>query len=424
MNSDRAKVLHRIVGRSLVGHVAAAAAEAGLKTVVVVHHQEEQVRVDLGEADVGFARQAEARGTGDAVCAALDALPQTGTVVVMAGDAPLLKASTIRSLLAAHGEAKVTVLTARVPTPGHYGRLVRDEAGTPVCIVEAKEASEAELAIDEINTGLYCFDIAWLRGVLPTLQPHAHKQEIFLTDTVQRASSEGGCRVVVHGDVQEVLGVNDRHELGQVRRVLQDRIVEAHARAGVTFVDPGSVVVEHGVRLGTDVLVGIGVVLEGQTEVGNGVRIGHHSVITDAQVASGAVVGPIARLRPGAVLAENSHVGNFCEVKKSTLGAGAKVNHLSYIGDAEIGPGSNIGAGTITCNFDGFSKHPTTIGEGAFIGSNTALVAPVTVGDRAIVAAGSVLTQDVPADAIAVARAEQQNKEGAASRFRARKTRE
>jgi len=438
MKSTLAKVLHPMLGRPMVGHVVAAARAAGLSPVLVVNHQEEQVRAAFAGTDTAFARQVQTRGTGDAVSSALSALPDSGTVVVMAGDSPLIKEETIRSLVAAHGDAAVTVLTAVLEDGAHYGRLERTAECQPWRIVEAKEASAEQLSICEINTGLYCFDIAWLRAVLPNLEPHAHKDEIYLTDTVERAASEGRAKVVVHDDFSEVLGVNDRHELALARQALQARIVESHGRAGVDFLSPHTVVVEHSVAIDADVTIGAGVVLEGRTRIGSGSTIGHHCHITDtsigagvqihshsvcesARVDDGASIGPYARLRPAAHVCEGARVGNFVEMKKSRLGPGAKVNHLTYLGDATVGEGANIGAGTITCNYDGFTKSTTTIGDGAFIGSNSALVAPVCIGDGAIIGAGSVITKDVPADAVSIARGTQSNLEGAAERFRSRK---
>ena len=438
MKSKLAKVLHPLLGKPMVAHVAASATQAGLRPVLVVNHQEDAVRAAFAGSDVLFARQEQTRGTGDAVASALRALPEAGTVVVMAGDAPLLRAETIAALRAAHGDAAVTVLTAQLADGAHYGRLERDEDGAPWRIVEAKEASPAQLAIGEINTGLYCFDIAWLRAVLPTLKPHAHKDEIYLTDVVELAASEGRCRVQVHRDFSEVQGINDRYELALARQVLQARIVEQHARAGVDFERLDTVVIEPDVEIAADVHIGVGVILRGHTTLAEGARIGAHCELIDATVGErveihsfsmleastvekGASIGPYARLRPDALVCEGARVGNFVEMKKSRLGPGAKANHLAYLGDASIGAGANIGAGTITCNYDGFSKSQTEIGEGAFIGSNSALVAPVTVGDGAIVGAGSVITKNVPEDAVGIARGTQSNIDGAAERFRSRK---
>jgi len=441
MKSSLAKVLHPICGRTMIGHVVAAAEAAGLQPVVVVHHQEEAVRSALAGQDVIFARQAETRGTGDAVASALSVLPGQGTVLVMAGDAPLIQAETMGRLRDAHGDHAATVLTAHIDDPAHYGRLIRDQAGRP-SIVEARECTAEQLEVSEVNTGLYAFDIGWLRAALPTLPVHEDKGEVYLTDTIARAGEEDRAGVVVHGDVGEVLGVNDRWDLAAARRVLQDRIIAAHARGGVTFIDPASCVVEAGVTLEPDCEIGPGAVLEGTTSVARGAVIGPYCVIRDTSIGAGVRVrshtvaegaevcdgvkhlGPMARLRPGSVLQEGARVGNFVEIKNSTLEPGATVGHLSYIGDATVGENTNVGAGTITCNYDGFAKHRTEIEAGAFIGSNTALVAPVRVGSGAIIGAGSVIVRDVPPDAVSVARGDQVDREGAAARLRQRKTKE
>jgi bifunctional UDP-N-acetylglucosamine pyrophosphorylase/glucosamine-1-phosphate N-acetyltransferase len=438
MKSSLAKVLHPLLGRPMVAHVVAAAEQAGLRPVLVVNHQEEAVREVFAGTEVRFARQEQTRGTGDAVASALAALPDAGTVVVMAGDAPLLRSETIAALLAAHGDAAVTVLTAQLDDGAHYGRLERHADGRPWRIVEAKEASAEQLAIAEINTGLYCLDIAWLRAALPTLKPHAHKDEIYLTDVVELASGEGRCRVQVHTDFTEVQGINDRHELALARQALQARIVEDHGRNGVDFEQPSTVIIEPDVQIAPDVQIGAGVILRGKTSVAEGVHIAAYCELTDASVGPdvrihsfsmlesatverGGSIGPYARLRPGSLVCEGARVGNFVEMKKSRLGPGAKANHLTYLGDATVGEGANIGAGTITCNYDGFTKSQTEIGAGAFIGSNSALVAPVTVGEGAIVGAGSVITKTVPKDSVGIARGSQTNIDGAAERFRSRK---
>ena len=331
MKSKLAKVLHPLLGKSMVAHVAASAEQVGLRPVLVVNHQEDAVRAVFSGSDVMFARQEQTRGTGDAVASALQVLPDSGTVVVMAGDAPLLRSETIASLRDAHGDAAVTVLTARLDDGAHYGRLERDAEGRPWRIVEAKEASAEQLAIGEINTGLYCFDIAWLRAVLPTLEPHAHKDEIYLTDVVEKAASEGRCRVEVHHDFSEVQGINDRYELALARQVLQERLIEQHARNGVDFEDMKSVVVEPDVQICPDVQIGPGVILRGRTTLAEGVQVGAYCELIDATVGENVVVhsfstlehstverdasiGPYARLRPAAVVCEGARVGNFVEM--------------------------------------------------------------------------------------------------------------
>jgi bifunctional UDP-N-acetylglucosamine pyrophosphorylase/glucosamine-1-phosphate N-acetyltransferase len=436
MKSRLAKVLHPLLGWPMLRFPVEAAQAVGLDVTLVVHHQADLVREAMAGRRVAFALQETPRGTGDAVASGLAALPESGLVVVMAGDAPLFRAETLQALLDAHdAQAWVTVLTAVVEDAGRYGRLVRDADGAPCRIVEASEASPEELAIQEINTGAYVFDIEFLRRSLPTLKPHAHKSEIYLTDVLEIAAAEGRARARIHGDVAEIMGVNDRWALSEARAILQERVLRSHALSGVTFEDPSNTVVEMGVDLAQDVVIGPGVVLREGTRVGEGSTVGPACLLQDATVGSdveilafsslesavvedGARIGPYARLRPGAHIGPEARVGNFVEIKKSSLGRGAKANHLSYIGDASVGAGANVGAGTITCNYDGYLKHRTEIGDGAFIGSNSALVAPVKIGDGALVGAGAVVVSDVPEDSIAVARGEQKNLQGAARRFR------
>lgn len=438
MKSSLAKVLHPLLGRPMVRFPIDAARAAGLSPYVVVNYQEDRVRAALSDqADVAFARQEQTRGTGDAVRSAFGVLPDAGVVVVMNGDGPLLTAETLRRLLVAHGDGGnlVTLLTAELPDPARYGRIVR-EGGQPVRIVEAAEATPEQLAITEVNTGVYAFDLAWLREVLPTFKPHPPKGEIYLTDTLELAAALGRARAIVVDDPTEVEGANDRWQLSHLRRVLQQRHIAALAREGVTFESPETTVVEAGVQIGNDAWIAPGVVLRGDTIIGEGANIGAHCVITDSSVGAGVTIkphsvlegatvadgatsiGPFARLRPAAVVEAGAKIGNFVEVKKSVIAAGAKVSHLSYIGDASVGEGANVGAGTITCNYDGYNKNRTEIGAGAFIGSNSALVAPVTVGAGAIVGAGSVVTRDVPDDALALGRGRQQNKDGHAAKLR------
>ncbi|MDP6934727.1 MAG: bifunctional UDP-N-acetylglucosamine diphosphorylase/glucosamine-1-phosphate N-acetyltransferase GlmU, partial [Myxococcota bacterium] len=398
MRSRLAKVLHPLLGHPMVSFPVRAAQQVGLDVHVVVHHQQNAVREALEIHEVGFVEQSEPRGTGHAVSCALSVLPDQGTLVVLAGDTPLLGPETLRALLDAHGDNLVTVLTASMDEPGEYGRLVRDAQGQPVGIVEASEASLEQLAIREINSGVYAFDLAWLREVVPALPVHEPKGEIYLTDVLALAVEQGRAAALCHDDAQEVLGVNDRWSLARARRVLQERVNRAHALAGVTFVDPGNTHVDLDVAMGQDVTLGAGVNLTGTTVLGEDVEVGAHCVLNDTVVAAGARilagsicdgavieggarVGPLARLRPGARIGERARVGNFVEVKNSTLEVGATVGHLSYVGDAVVGRNTNVGAGTITCNYDGFAKHTTEIGANAFIGSNTALVAPVKVGE-------------------------------------------
>jgi bifunctional UDP-N-acetylglucosamine pyrophosphorylase/glucosamine-1-phosphate N-acetyltransferase len=369
------------------------------------------------------------------VASALKVMPSDGVIVVLCGDTPLVRAETIQQLLAIHGDNLATVVSTVVSEPARYGRLVRD-AG-PLRIVEADNATPEQLEIQEINTGIYAFDAAFLHEVVPGLPPHPPKGEIYLTDVLQLAAERGRAGVMCAPDPDEFLGVNDRWALSQARAILQRRVIRSIALSGVTLEDPDSVLIEADVTIGQDVTIAPGVVLRGQTSIGAGSRIGAHCVLSettigedvevlahsiceDAVVADQARIGPFARLRPAADIGQGARVGNFVEIKKSTLAAGAKVNHLTYVGDATIGEGANVGAGTITCNYDGFNKHQTTIGAGAFIGSNSALVAPVTIGAGAIVGAGSVITSDVPDDALALARGRQIMKAGRAATLRQR----
>ena len=437
MKSELIKVLHPILGKAMVMWPIHAAQEAGLKPCLVVGHQEEKVRGALSNEDILFARQAVPRGTGDAVLCAFDVLPKEGAVLVCCGDTPLLRTQTLSRLMNAHEGYLATVLTANIEEPASYGRIVRDEQGEVQEIVEASEATKKQLEIQEINTGCYVFDIAWLRSVLPKFQPHQPKNEIYLTDAIAYAAQEGKAQSLLLKDFDECQGVNDRWALAQASRVLQQRVIKEHALSGVTFEDPYSNHVDASVRFGTEIIVERGAILRGKTEIANHVRIGAYSVIEDSIVQQGSEilphchiaqadigtkvrVGPFARLREGTVLSDSCRVGNFVETKKSVLEEGAKVSHLSYIGDAHVGKSVNVGAGTITCNYDGFQKHQTIIEEGAFIGSNSALVAPVRIGTGAIVGAGSTITQDVMSDSIAVVRSEQKTLEGAATRFRAK----
>jgi len=439
MRSRLAKVLHPLLGRSMAAWVVEAARGAGLRSIAVVNHQEDAVRADLAAPDVSFARQPVPRGTGDAVAASLPALPESGPVVVLCGDAPLVRAETLSALLAAHAANAhpVTVLTARVAEPASYGRIVRGPDGSVSAIVEASEATPEQLGITEINTGAYAFDAAYLREALPQLVPHPPKGEYYLTDLVEMALERGGAGGMVHHDVNELMGVNDKWALATARSVLQERLLRRHALAGVTFQHPASTRVEAGVELAQDVVVGPHVVLAGETRVGAGSVISAGCVLTDSVVAEDVLVkpysvfesaavgprtqiGPYARLRPAADIREGAKVGNFVEIKKAVVEPGAKVPHLSYVGDARVGENANVGAGTITCNYDGFGKHHTDIGAGAFIGSNSSLVAPVRIGAGALVGAGSVVTQDVPEDALALARGRQTNMAGAAPQLRAR----
>jgi bifunctional UDP-N-acetylglucosamine pyrophosphorylase/glucosamine-1-phosphate N-acetyltransferase len=415
-------VLHPLCGRPMVAWIAAAAGEAGCDVAAVVHHQEDAVRAAL--PGVPCARQEQPKGTGDAVQAAMDLLPASGTVLVLPGDAPLIRPAMLRALLEGHGDALCTVLSTVVPQPGAYGRIVR-QGGRVVGIVEADEATPEQLAITEVNAGIYAFEAAWLRDVvLPSLEPHPPKGEYYITDAVALAAAAGRLHATCLDDAASLAGINDRAALARFEDVLQGRILEEHLLRGVTMHRPDTIRVEVGICIGQDAVLEPGVVLSGDTCIGAGARVGAYAVLHDTVVAAGAVikphsvlqqaevgpgaqVGPFSHLRPGAKLGRGSRVGNFVEIKKSTLGEGVKASHLSYLGDATIGARTNVGAGTITCNYDGYGKHPTLVGEDVFIGSNCSLVAPLTVGDGALLGAGSTITAYVPPHALAIGRARQ-----------------
>jgi bifunctional UDP-N-acetylglucosamine pyrophosphorylase/glucosamine-1-phosphate N-acetyltransferase len=426
MRSPLAKVLHPLLGRPMVAWAVEALRAIGADVVVVVNHQEEAVRAAL--PGCRFARQESPRGTGDALRSALAELPATGRVLVTAGDTPLLTAEALRHVVASH-QGDVTVASFEVADPFGYGRIVRHADGT-VSIVEQVDCTPEQRLIREVNSGVYVFDAEYLRAELPRLEPHPPKGEFYLTDLVK-----GAATVVSGFDASLFAGVNDRAALAEARAVLRRRINRAWAYSGVDFADLDQADVEVGVTLVPDAHLGIGVVLRGTSHIAG--NVGPHCVITNSTVEagatvepqsvldgaiirSGAVVGPFARLRPGSVIQAGARIGNFVEVKNTVVGEGAKANHLTYLGDAEVGARANVGAGTITCNYDGVSKHRTWIGAGAFIGSNTALVAPVSVGEGAIVGAGSTITEDVPSDAIALSRAPQRTRERMAEKLRSR----
>lgn len=424
MRSRRSKVLHEIAGRSMLEHVLAAATAldpARLAVVIGDHAPEVGERARRAAPDIHVAVQAPPRGTGDAVAKALPAIDGfDGVALILYADTPLLRVETLRALVAAAAKSgSGAVLGFRPDDPGAYGRLVVDAEGRIHAIVEAKDASPAQLRITLCNSGVMAVDAAFLRGAIPKLSPNNAKGEYYLTDIAATAREEGRPFAVVEGDADEVLGVNARGELAAAEAIFQRRARAAAMEAGATLIDPQTVYFAFDTRLGQDVLVEPGVFFGPGVVVESGATIRAYSHLEGAHVAMGAVVGPFARLREGADLGENVRVGNFVEVKKTTLGRGAKANHLAYLGDATIGPEANIGAGTITCNYDGFNKHKTEIGAGAFIGSNSSLVAPVRIGDGAYVGSGSVITKKVEADDLAVARGRQAEIKGWAAKFRA-----
>ncbi|SDH47824.1 bifunctional UDP-N-acetylglucosamine diphosphorylase/glucosamine-1-phosphate N-acetyltransferase GlmU [Roseospirillum parvum] len=423
MKSRRPKVMHAVGHRPLVGHVLAALAAlpAGQRpdpaVVVIGPDMDELARTVAPHPTV---IQAERLGTGHAARQALPALPESpGDVFILFGDTPLIRPQTLSAMLEARraGPA-VVVLGFRPQEPGAYGRLITGSHGLER-IVEARDASPEELAVPLCNSGVMCLDGARLAGWLEGLGNDNAKGEYYLTDIVALARAEGLPCAVVEGDEEELLGVNDRADLALAESAFQARARNLALAGGVTLTDPMSVHFSADTRLGQDVTVGPFTVFGPGVTVEAGVTIKGFCHLEGCTVEAGATVGPYARLRPGAEIGPGAHIGNFVEVKKASVEAGAKVNHLTYIGDARVGAGANVGAGTITCNYDGFAKHHTDIGAGAFIGSNSALVAPVKIGDGAMVGAGSTITEDVPADALGLARGRQQVRPGWASRFRA-----
>ena len=423
MKSRTPKLLHALAGRPMVAYVVdAGRAATGRRPLVVTSPAPAAVRDAFPDADVDFALQAEPRGTGDAVAAAVAALPDdVDEILVLTGDAPLLEPELLTELLEERrlDQAAIALVAVAASDPAHLGRVIRDEAGTVERIVERKDATDEEIAVNEINSGLYAFDAAWLRNRIGALSSSPRTGELYLTELVEIARSDG--RLVVALTVEDdgrLLGINDRAELAQAEWDLRTRINAQHMRNGVTMRDPSTVYVDATVSLAEDVTIEPNVILRGSTSVGEGTTIGAGSQIVDSTIGSGclvwasiversivedgAKVGPMSHIRPGSHVGPGAEVGNFAELKNTHLGRGVKQHHMSYLGDAELGDGTNVGAGTITANFDGRKKHRTTIGERVFLGVDTMLRAPVTLGDDAKTGAGAVVTRDVPAGKLAV----------------------
>jgi len=443
MKSHKAKVLHRAGGKTLVEHAVdrALALTSAERVFVVVGHQAERVRAAVTTPGIGFIEQTEQLGTGHALLVGRDALSHLdGNLVIFYGDGPLLRAATVRRLIETvdASDAAGALLSADMPDPTGYGRVVRGTSDEVTTIVEQNAATAEQLAIHEANMGIYCYraELFWRHAV--EMRPDNPAHEYYLTDMVQILNRAGHhVRAMKIDDPRECLGINDRVELAEADRLLRERKLRELMLAGVTIEKPETVTIDGGVEIGIDTVVEPFARILGNTSIGENCRIGASSIIensiladevvigpltvvTASRLERGAQAGPFSRLRPGNYVAEGAHVGNFVELKKTRLGAGAKANHLAYLGDAEIGAKANIGAGTITCNYDGVHKHPTRIGDGAFVGSNSTLVAPLEIGDGAYLAAGSVITEQVPADSLAVGRARQVNKEGWAKKRRAR----
>jgi bifunctional UDP-N-acetylglucosamine pyrophosphorylase/glucosamine-1-phosphate N-acetyltransferase len=431
MRSGVPKALQPLAGRPLLAHVLETARALEPAAIHVVYgHGGESVRRALPDADVRWSEQAEQLGTGHAVAQALPGIPDVHRVLVLCADTPLVTPATLGRLLADTGPSAVALLTAIVEDPTGYGRVVRDEAGAVNAVVEERDASPAERGLREINTGVMVVKADRLRRWVAALDNDNAQGEYYLTDVIRMAFSEGGLvRGVVAETAEEVLGINTKAQLAAAERALQRRRAEDLMSRGATLADPERVDIRGSVAIGRDVFIDVGVVLEGRVELGDRVRIGPYAVICDSRLGEDCVVhahtsldgvlagrgcelGPFARLRPGAELAQKVKVGNFVEVKNSGIAEGAKMNHLSYVGDSSVGRDVNIGAGTITCNYDGAAKYRTKIGDEAFIGSGVMLVAPVEIGAGATIAAGSTITRDAPAGELTIARSRQTSIQG------------
>jgi bifunctional UDP-N-acetylglucosamine pyrophosphorylase / glucosamine-1-phosphate N-acetyltransferase len=431
MHSDLPKVLQPLAGRPLLGYVLDTAAALGAASVHVVYgHGGERVKAAFPGRPVQWVLQAEQHGTGHAVAQALPAIADDDRVLVLYGDVPLIRVDTLKSLIAAGGPATVALLSVELEDPSGYGRVLRDKAGTVYRVVEERDATRKERAVREANTGVLCAPAGLLRRLVAALGNDNAQHEYYLTDVVTLAVKDGA-RVVAEraGEAAEVCGVNDREQLAAVESALRDFRARELMSAGVTVVDPTRLDVRGRVQAGRDVVLDVNVVLEGEIVLGDGARVGPGCVLKDSVVGAGSEilaysvldgarvgaqcrVGPYSRLRPGAALADGVHVGNFVEIKNASLGERAKANHLTYLGDAQVGADVNVGAGTITCNYDGVNKWRTVIEPGAFIGSGAMLVAPVTVGANATIGAGSTITRPAPPDQLTLERSRQQTVPG------------
>lgn len=432
MKSDLPKVLHRLAGKPMLAHVLTSARALPNATQhVVIGHGADIVRAQLNDQDIQWALQAEQKGTGHAVAMAMPAVDPQATVLILYGDVPLIRTETLAALLSeSHEGHALALLTVELADPTGYGRIVRDGAGNIQAIVEHKDATDVQRQIREVNTGIMAVSAALLNEWLPKLSANNAQGEYYLTDVIAMAVAQGVAVRAIHPqDEYEVQGVNDRVQLAQLERVYQHQLADQLLRDGVSLADPARIDVRGTLSVGSDVVIDVGCVFEGDVVLEDGVSVGPYCVIKNsriganteieayscidqASVAAACHIGPYARLRPGADLRDGAKVGNFCEVKKSVIGRDSKVNHLTYIGDAVLGADVNVGAGTITCNYDGVNKFKTEIGDNAFIGSNSSLVAPVAVGSGATVAAGSVITKEVGDGELAVARGKQRNVEG------------
>jgi bifunctional UDP-N-acetylglucosamine pyrophosphorylase/glucosamine-1-phosphate N-acetyltransferase len=426
MCSDRPKVLQSLAGRPMLAHVIDLAESIGADQVCVVYgHGGEQVQQAFANRDVRWAEQKPQRGTGHAVAQAVPAIDPGHIVVVLSGDVPLVTAATLQRLLDSAGPDRLTILTVESDDPRGYGRIIRSTDGQVRAIVEEKDASPEQRAIREVNTGLLACPVGQLSGWLAKLQPNNVQDEYYLTDIVSLAVEDGfRVEAVVADSEFEVMGINDKIQLAEAERAYQRKLANELMASGVGIMDPARIDIRGSLVCGKDVILDINTVFEGDVELGDGVRIGPNSVVRNTQIASGTrinencvlegatigencEIGPFARFRPEANLKDNVRVGNFVEIKKSTIGTGSKLNHLTYMGDAIIGADVNVGAGTIACNYDGAYKHQTVIGDGVFIGSGVELVAPLEIGPGATIGAGSTISKSAPPGQLSLERAKQ-----------------
>ena len=435
MKSALSKVLHPVGGQALISHVIATASALANTNLHIVIGQDagavlQHVDAAHPKLKVNWVRQTELLGTGHAVQQALPNLDASNTALVLYGDVPLIETGTLSELLEIAGKQQLALLTTRLEKPAGYGRIVRDANDDVSEIVEHRDCDESQLAINEVNTGFMALPVAMLSDALGKLENNNDQQEYYLTDVIKLAKAQGGSITAVStNDFASVLGVNDRSDLAICEKHYQASRAQAYMESGVTIVDPARVTFRGDVRIEPDTSLDINTVIEGPTHIGSNVVIGANSivrastladgctiepncVIEDADVGASAVLGPFARIRPGSKLGENVRIGNFVEVKNSKISAGAKANHLSYVGDTDVGANTNIGAGVITCNYDGAYKHRTVIGENVFVGSDCQLVAPITIADNATIGAGTTVTSDVEADMLIISRVKQRSVQG------------
>ncbi len=429
MKSEMSKVLHQVMGNPLVYYPIEAAKAVGVTEIcMIVGHKAEEVRQTVGE-QVGYALQSEQLGTGHAVMQAVDFIGDTGEIIILYGDTPLITGKTLEEMLTFHRTQKngATVLSAIVEDSFGYGRIVRNESGQFTKIVEQKDANESEACIKEINGGMYVFEAALLKDALSKITNDNKQKEYYLTDTIEILLKEGHTvDAIAISEIDDILGVNSREQLAQTTAIMKTRINTQHMVNGVTLIDPQNTYIEPTVCIGQDTVIEPGCMLQGKTHIGTGCHIGYHtklkdttvgndvaiesSVLTQSTVADGAHIGPFAYIRPNSTIGKNVKIGDFVEIKNATIGDGTKVSHLTYIGDADVGKDVNFGCGTVVVNYDGQKKHRSVVKDNAFIGCNTNLVSPVTVEEGAYTAAGSTITKDVPKESLGISRVKQENK--------------